>query len=237
MGIKQKMNGALHALMARRVMKAYARKSKKVERLHPELFRPVDAELSRRHRELWSRLGLKSGDRWLRLHVNLTGIEDYTFCPEDVFFAAVERVMNDCNQSGYGPEDKGTLFRFVPRECEPETVVRFVRGSFFDRDLNWIGRAKAAELLKGEFVGKPCLASGGSGVVLRHDFTPEGIEAYAGTGGGVCRPEEDRAVRVHGAVQPRLGQHDPHDDDALPVERRDRRLPLHAPHGRVGRRR
>lgn len=183
MGIKAKirdgLNEALHRMMAGRVMRAYTRKSKAVEKKHPELFRSVDAALSKKHRELWSRLGWKSGDRWLRLHVNLTGIQDYRFCPEDIFFTVVERVMNNCDPGEYGPNDKGTLYQFVPREYEPETVLRFVRGSFFDGDLNWVSREEAAKLLKGEFVGKPCHASGGAGVELRRDLTPEWIEAHA----------------------------------------------------------
>ena len=65
-------NSSFHNVMAARLLRAYAKKSKRVEKKHPELFRPVDAGLSTKQRELWSRLGLKSGDRWLRLHVNLT---------------------------------------------------------------------------------------------------------------------------------------------------------------------
>lgn len=89
------------------------------------------------------------------MYVNLTGIEDYTFCHEDIFFTAVERIMKNCGQSGYGLEDKATLFRFVPKGYEPETVVRYERGCFYDVDLNWISREDATKLMKGEFVGKP----------------------------------------------------------------------------------
>ncbi len=199
MRISEKINETMHPLMAKRVMRAYDRKSKKVEKKHPELFRPVDPDLSRRHRELWSRLGLASGDRWLRLHVNMTGIEDYTFCPEDIFFAGIERVMNDCNQSGDGPENKATLYRFVPKGCEPETVVRYERGCFYDGDLNWISRADAAERLKGEFVGKPNRESGGSGVELRRDFTPDFIEKCAG-GGMSFRRRSSNVTSRHSSI-------------------------------------
>ena len=131
------INSFLHRLMIRYVMRAYAKKSKRVEKKHPELFRFVDAELARKHRELWSRLGVASGDRWLRLHVNITGIQDYTFCPEDIFFTRIERIMNDCDEAGHGPDDKSELYRFVPVENRPETVLRYVRGNFFDSALNW----------------------------------------------------------------------------------------------------
>lgn len=133
MRMTKKANEWLHPSMIRYVMGQYERKSKRVEAKHPELFKPVDAELSRKHKELWSRLGIASGDRWLRLHVNLTGVLDYTFYPEDIFFSRVERILNDCNNSGYGPEEKNELFRYVPTGCEPETLVRFVVISLMER--------------------------------------------------------------------------------------------------------
>ena len=95
MSLSVKINQKLHGLMTRYVLRAYAKKSKRVEKKHPELFRPVDAGLSTKHRELWSRLGLKSGDRWLRLHVNLTGLKDYTFCPEDIFYWLSDKITHD----------------------------------------------------------------------------------------------------------------------------------------------
>ena len=180
MKLTDKLNGWLHPVMAKRVMRAYDKKSRRVEITHPELFKHVDAGLSEKHRLLWSRTGLKSGDRWLRLHVNMTGLQDYTFCPEDIFFARIERILNDCNQSGYGYEEKNSLFHYVPRENEPDVVLRYVRGNFFDVECNWLNRSQAAELLKGEFVGKPCRSSGGNGVELRNDFTPAWIEENGG---------------------------------------------------------
>lgn len=180
MKFTERLNRGLHLFFARYVMRVYAKKSTRVEKKYPELFKPVDAELSKQHSALWSRIGLKCGDRWLRAHVNLTGIEDYTFCPEDVFFSRIERVMNECGHAGFGVEDKGELFRYVPKGCEPDVVVRYVRGSFYDGDCNWIDRETARKLLQGEFVGKPCRCSGGTGVELRNDLTPEWIERNGG---------------------------------------------------------
>ena len=162
------------------VMHQYQRKSKLVGKQHPELFRSVNSDLSKRHRELWSKLGVNCGDRWLRLHVNLTGIRDYTFCPEDIFFARVERIMNDCNNAGYGPEEKNDLMLYLPEGYEPGTVLRYVRGNFFAAKGGWLSLDQARVLLEGELVGKPCRSSGGSGVELRSDFTPEWIMEHGG---------------------------------------------------------
>lgn len=175
MKLSHRLNMMLHPLMVKYVMHQYAKKSRRVERKHPELFRPVDNELSCRHKKLWSRIGVESGDRWLRLHANLTGISDYTFCPEDIFFARIERIMNDCDEAGHGPDDKSNLFLFVPGENRPETILRFVRGNFYNADNKWINDEQARQLLQGELIGKPCRSSGGSGVLLRADISPEWI--------------------------------------------------------------
>jgi hypothetical protein len=180
MRISTKINSWLHRLMIRYVMRAYAKKSRLVEKKHPELFCHVDEKLSREHRRLWSRLGVQSGDRWLRLHVNLTGIQDYTFCPEDIFFTRIERVLNDCDAAGHGPDDKSELFHFVPKENRPDTVLRYVRGNFFDGDNKWLSRDLAAKALVGELVGKPCRSSGGNGVVLHDNFSVDWIERNGG---------------------------------------------------------
>lgn len=180
MKFSNRLNAIMHPFMTRYVMMSYDRKSRRVERKHPELFAPVDPGLSKRHKSLWGKLGIVSGDRWLRLHVNLTGIQDYRFCPEDIYFACVERIMNDCNQAGYGPEEKNDLMLYLPDGYEPETVLRYIRGSFFTARGEWMPLEKARTLLIGELIGKPCRSSGGSGVELRSDFTPEWIVAHGG---------------------------------------------------------
>ena len=167
MRYSQVFNARMHMAFVRYVVWQYHRKSLRVARKHPDLFRPVSSELSRLHKALWSQLGVKSGDRWLRLHVNLTGIQDYTFCPEDIFFARIERILNDCNVSGFGVEDKNELWRYVPDGVEPHVVLRYVRGAFYDSESRWVSEATAQSLLdsiREDIVGKPCRSSGGAGV-------------------------------------------------------------------------
>lgn len=183
MKISDRFNVCIHRMMQDRVLRAYAKKSKRVEAKHPELFCSVSPELFAKHQALWSRTGLPCGDRWLRLHVNLTGIQDYTFCPEDIFFARIERILNDCNAAGYGPEEKNELFRYVPTDCEPETLVRFVRGNFFDGRMKWLSPDDVDKILIAEqdcVIGKPCRSSGGNGVGIRKGLSAKWIARYGG---------------------------------------------------------
>ncbi len=163
-----RFNRLIHPLFVRYVLRAYRRKSERVEREHPELFKPVSEALAKKHKALWGRLGLPCSERWLRFHVNLTGIEDYRFCPEDLFFARIERILVPSEMAGQGIEDKNSLDAYFGKGLFPETVIRYMRGSFFDRNYCWIREETVDQILKqdqGTLVVKPCIASsGGSGV-------------------------------------------------------------------------
>lgn len=56
-----KLKRLVHPWMIRYVMRSYEKKIKRVMIKHSELFCPIDKELSRRHRELWSRIGVSTG--------------------------------------------------------------------------------------------------------------------------------------------------------------------------------
>ncbi len=164
MKFSDKLNACVHPLFVRYVLRAYRRKSERVEREHPELFRAVSPELVEKHKGLWGRLGLPCSDRWLRFHVNLTGIEDYRFCPEDLFFAHIERILVPSEMAGQGIEDKNSLDAFFGRGLFPETVIRYMRGCFFDADYHWLSEDAVNRVLRsdqGELVVKPCIASSG----------------------------------------------------------------------------
>jgi len=161
------VNSWIHPVFSRYVRNAYLQKNRKVERQHPDLFRPVSSELVKAHKQLWERLGVPCTDRWLRLHVNLTGIEDHTFCPEDVFFARIERIMCPTEMANRGIEDKNSLDAFFGKGIFPETIVRYMRGVFYDTDYNWMTDTAVDRILRedqGDLVVKPCLSNGGNGV-------------------------------------------------------------------------
>ena len=167
MKVSNRINHWVHPMFRRYVYHAYRRKIKIFERERPELFNPVSPELVKAHKSLWERLGVPCSDRWLRLFVNLTGTEDYTFCPEDVYFARIERIMNPTEMASRGIEDKNGLDVFLDKDTSPETIVRFMRNSFYDKDYNWMDDARVNRILKedmGDLVVKPGMSCGGSGV-------------------------------------------------------------------------
>jgi hypothetical protein len=162
MNLRNKFNVLIHKIMVKRVLAAYNKKV--LHRLHssPELNKPVDEIITRKHLELYGRLGYPCSDKWLRLYSNLTGIADYTYLPEDLFFACIERVLNDCNRAGFEAEDKNLLSVFVEDKYLPENILRFIRGYFMDDKYNVLSDNDVNNILSknhGELIGKVAVAS------------------------------------------------------------------------------
>ena len=164
MGYCDKINAIVHPIVIRVVRNAYIKKMDRRAKKFPNLFKPVDPELTKRHLGLWSRLKLPCSDRWLRFFTNLTGIADYRYVPEDLYFARVERILNDMNRSGNECEDKNLIGLYVGEEVAPRAYLRYVRGAFFDGDGKGITERQAKEILShdnGEVIGKVCVATCG----------------------------------------------------------------------------
>ncbi len=166
--ISNKINRIIHPFIIKWVLRTYNNKMNRRAKSYPKLFSPVDDRLTKKHLELWKRLGLPCNDKWLRFLTNLTGIEDYCYCPEDLYFARVERILNDCNRAGNECEDKNLLGLYVGDDIAPHTFLRYVRGFWFDGEGSGISEKIAEDILSsdhGEVIGKVCVASsGGKGV-------------------------------------------------------------------------
>ncbi|MGI6079029.1 MAG: sugar-transfer associated ATP-grasp domain-containing protein [Fastidiosipilaceae bacterium] len=106
---------------------------------------------------------------WLELFCGVSGKKDFRFVPEDVFYGVIERCLNNCNASGTQLEDKNNCRFYIPAENQPETVLSFVRGVWFDGEMNPIPRLVAEDILQkynSDVVGKPTMGScGGANVV------------------------------------------------------------------------
>ena len=168
MKFTDRINQAIHPFMVKRVCRHYQKKLDRIKQWHPELFKPIDPEVRERHLKLWGRFGLPVTDKWVTWLTNLSGIADYRYAPEDMVFGRVERILNDCNRSGFECEDKNQFFLYVPNELQAKTYLRFVRGAFYDEDFHWMPEKVAQSILDldhGDMIGKVCVNSlGGHGI-------------------------------------------------------------------------
>ena len=157
MKLTDRLNQWVHPLMIRYVCRTYNKKMAWCRKRHPELFKEVDEETTRKHLELWGRLGLPCSDMWLRFLTNISGIADYRYAPEDLVFARVERILNDCERGGHEAEDKNQFDLYVDLKDQPKTILRYIRGTFYERSL--------IEHDYGDLIGKVCVNSlGGHGI-------------------------------------------------------------------------
>lgn len=168
MKFADKINRFVHPFFVNRICKTYRTKLKRVRQCHPELFKPIDSFVLDKHRELWNPLGLGVCTDWVVWLSNLSGLVDYRYCPEDLLYGRIERVLNDCDRAGFGCEDKNQFFLYVPHELQAKTYLRFVRGCFYDEEYHWISERIAQSILDsdhGDIIGKVCVNSlGGHGI-------------------------------------------------------------------------
>lgn len=205
---QERLNRLIHPWMIHYVCNAYRHELRDFAKKRPDLFKPVDPALVRKHRELWEPLGLPVSDAWLRYLTNVSGIADYRYCPEDIFWGCVERILNDYSRADLECEDKNLLPRFVDYEFLPRTPLRFMRGIFFDEKCRPLTLAGAREFLSkdhGDLIGKVCLESfGGHGVTL---FRFQGGR-YVSTKGEALTPEWIAALAPSYLLQEKLEQCD-----------------------------
>lgn len=167
MTFPDRFNAWFHPLMVRRVAKFYKRKMALIEKQRPDLFKPVDQDATNRHLSLWGRLGLPVTDAWLRFLSNVSGIVDYRYCPDDMYYAVIERVLNNCDWGVGGMSDKNMMALFVDAKDSPYNILRYMRGRFCDQEYRTLTESQAAALLMedhGELIGKVVDESGGHGV-------------------------------------------------------------------------
>ena len=183
MKLTDRINATIHPWMIRYVCHSYNKKMAWCKKRHPELFKPVDSTITARHLNLWGRLGLPCSDRWLRFLSNISGIVDYRYAPEDLVFACVERILNDCERGGREAEDKNQFNLYVDLKDQPKTFLRYIRGTFYDEDHHFVSEAAAKSILErdmGDLIGKVCVNSLGGHGISAFKFQNEGYVSSRG---------------------------------------------------------
>ena len=98
-----------------------------------------------------------------------TGIFDPAFIPDSLFHTTIKTHFNNLHFAKAW-KDKN-YFNLLLRDVKmPETLIRNINGSFYDKDYNLVSRLEAKELLvhESEFVVKPTLETGGGKNVSKY---------------------------------------------------------------------
>ena len=164
------INGWLHPILLKYQDRQFVRKNNRVRRKHPELFDASGLSQMNAHKALWSQVKLygKVNPSWFVMHTRLSGVEDYRYVPENVYFPYIEPIFNDMEFAS-SIADKNRLCEFIPQENTPAVILRYIRGDFLADDYSLVSDADAQRMLdeNDELVIKPSTdSSGGCGVRL-----------------------------------------------------------------------
>jgi len=170
MKLTDRINAKLHELMRRRVDGFYRREIDLAQKMHPECFSEIPKAILDEHFNIWKPWDNKISDGWVLLLSTVTGTPDARFVPSTVYYGKLERILNNCNYSGYGVEQKNLMSFFVPIDSRAFCVLRYERGVFFDDEFRLIDERVASQMLSdyaGDLVGKIATdSSGGHSVEL-----------------------------------------------------------------------
>lgn len=159
------LGGFIHESLRRRATNKFGQKLQIRMKNRPDLFaKKVSRDLWQRHKDLYGAFGLPLDENYLRMYCNISGIDDYRYVPDNIYLGCIERVLNDCNRSGFEGEDKNECSLFVDKKYQPRYVLRFIRGCFFDEDYQFISDSEADSILKenqGDLIGKIAVDNGG----------------------------------------------------------------------------
>ena len=172
MAMMDKVNTWIHPLMVKYSCRNNRKILGRLEKNRPDLFAPIAVDVEEKHLALWGKLGLPVSVKWCRFFSNISGRPDPNYCPEDLYYARIERILNNANLSGVGCEDKNELDLYVDSKYTPDVILRFIRGVFLDECYKYISENDVNRLLttdSGILIGK--VASGSLG--------GHGVEAYS----------------------------------------------------------
>jgi hypothetical protein len=160
---QEKANLWLGKLARSYIMWIYRRQVCFHRRANPGFYPTCSPEIEARHKLLWSPLHKNVSCEWLRFFAHASGLEDFKYVPEDIFYGIIEPNFNDTNYSWVIADKNFYDLRFDSK-LFPETILRNVAGDFLDADYNILTSARAKSLLESQrrdLVIKPSLDSGG----------------------------------------------------------------------------
>lgn len=204
------LNAAARAAFRVGKMLSKRREIAGLRRTNRALFGQVDPVQENRHKELWRGLVPYVSPLWYRVYSNASGKADYRYVPEDVFYAVIERRLNDINKAKQ-VEDKCSYDVVLSQHKGwfVEHLVKNVSGTYLDADNRLSSSDEVLRLLagwKGDFVIKPSLESGGGENVSLIRFVDGDYLDHSGV--PIELPSLLERYNRDFVIQPRVCQHE-----------------------------
>ncbi len=159
----RRVNSVARAAIRSGTVISYRRKIRAMLRSNRDLLSPVDAAVEVRHANYWRPLEKRVDPSWLRFYSNVSGIADPRYVPQDIFFKAIERRLNNLEYA-WVYADKNAYEQLFNPKLFAATKLRNISGTYLDENYRPIPRESFVELfhdLPEDCVIKPSIGSGG----------------------------------------------------------------------------
>lgn len=167
------------------------------------------AGLSGAHNNLWNGFTTRVNDIWLNIYASVSGVEDFRYIPENIYYAEIEpRLNNKALSKAY--TDKNSYHRFLDKRVLPPILLRNISGVYYNGEYEVMkDRDMIKEVFRngGEYIIKPGLEGGGGYNVRKIEISGSHIR---------IRPELKNVTTIDGLltyykkdflVQPFIRQH------------------------------
>jgi hypothetical protein len=140
----------------------------------------VSSDLKKDFRRYWKGLASAGDKIWLSIYINASGIEDYRYIPETVYYNRAEPSLNN-KAFSKAYSDKNFYDSFLDFNL-PQTYFKNIEGVFYDSGNNVVDRSSVIKSTDGreKIIIKPSVESGGGRNVLLCHKEKEGFRSTEG---------------------------------------------------------
>lgn len=144
----------------RKISKIYSR----LNRAGVKFWNPA-GDIIRDHKSLWKKYKHKISLKWLMVYGTISGIFDFRYIPEDIYYGEIEpRLNSKIFSKAY--TDKNAYHSFLNNEILPGVILRSINGTCYYQDYSVFGKvpedvSSIKNMPRGKYVIKPTIDTGG----------------------------------------------------------------------------
>jgi hypothetical protein len=132
----------------------------------------IGKDIEQKHVKLWSGYGLKINNDWLKAYIIISGIDDYRYIPENLYYSEIEpRLNNKAFSKAY--TDKNNYHKIIDNNILVPVLLRSINGVLYTQDyqfINDINSMLESNDINGIYIIKPSIEGGGGQDVRKIEF-------------------------------------------------------------------
>lgn len=141
-------------------------------------FKNISDEIKEKHAKLWSGYGSKSNMDWLKAYILISGISDYRYIPENIYYSEIEpRLNNMAFSKSY--TDKNNYHKILNKNILVPVLLRSINGVYYTSDYRFIKNIDSffdGDNKYGTYIIKPTIEGGGGQDVRKIEFSDTSLK-------------------------------------------------------------